>query len=238
MGESADNSQADQSDHLDIPQNHRDDEWTREIIRRVVAAGTVAVDVGANVGDVTAALVEAAPESQHIAIEPIPELAALVRERFPSVVVHEAALAAEAGPDVEFVHVVSNPSYSGLRERRYDRPNEELQRIRVRTTTLDSIVPEDAHVSFVKIDVEGGELGVLRGASRVLDQRPVVVFEHGLGAADHYGTEPATVFEIFDGKGLKVSGLDRYLDGKPHYSKAEFEDEFYSGRRWNFVAHP
>ena len=68
--------------------------------------------------------------------------------------------------------------------------------------------------------------------------RPVVVFEHGLGAADHYGTEPATVFEIFDGKGLKVSGLDRYLDGKPHYSKAEFEDEFYSGRRWNFVAHP
>ncbi len=229
---------ADGNDALDIPENHRDDEFTRTIIRRVVVPGTIAVDVGAHVGDVTFELVQASPESQHIAVEPIPQLAAIVRERFPHLIVHEVALAAEAGPDVEFHHVVSNPSYSGLKARRYDRPDEEVDLIRVRTTTLDDIVPEDATVSFVKIDVEGGELGVLQGASRVLSARPVVVFEHGLGAADHYGTQPGIIHDLFTGHDMRISSLNGYLDDEEGFGRERFEHEFHSGRRWMFVAHP
>ena len=230
------------SDHpevmVDIPQNRLDDEATSQIIQRVVAPGTIGVDVGAHRGDVTAQIVHAAPDGAHIAIEPIPYLAQVVRERFPLVTVHEAALAAEAGPDVEFHLVVDNPSYSGLRERRYDRPNETVELIRVRTTTLDELVPTDAVVSLLKVDVEGGELGVFLGGSRVLDTRPVIVFEHGLGAADHYGTEPGTIHDLLTSHGLRASSLTGFLDFEPSYSRAQFEDEFYSGRRWMFVAHP
>lgn len=229
---------ADARDDLDIPQNHRDDEFTRRIIDRVVVPGTIGVDVGAHVGDVTFHLVQAAPESAHIAVEPIPGLAATVRERFANVIVHELALAAEDGPDVEFHHVVSNPSYSGLKERRYERPDEDVQLIRVRTTTLDSIVPADAVVSLIKIDVEGGELGVMQGAARVLSQRPVVVFEHGLGAADHYGTDPGTIHDLLASHGLRISSLNGYLEHAPSFSRTQFEDEFHSGRRWMFAAHP
>lgn len=225
-------------DPLHIPQNDRDDESTAKIIQRVVAPGTIAVDVGANVGDVTNEMVKAAPDAPHIAVEPIPGLAAHVRDRFPHISVHEVALAAQEGPDVEFHHVVTNPSYSGLRERRYDRPDEKVELIRVRTTTLDAIVPEDAVVSMVKIDVEGGELGVLQGGSRVLSRRPVVVFEHGLGAADHYGTEPGVIHDLMWGHGLRISSLNGYLAFEPSYSRDEFEYQFYSGTRWMFVAHP
>ena len=50
-------------DPLHIPQNDRDDESTAKIIQRVVAPGTIAVDVGANVGDVTNEMVKAAPDA-------------------------------------------------------------------------------------------------------------------------------------------------------------------------------
>jgi len=223
---------------LDVPQNRLDDEATRQIIERVLVPGTIAIDVGANAGDITDEIVRVSPDGAHIAIEPIPGLAASVRERFPTVTVHEAALAAQDGPDVEFHHVVSNPGYSGLKKRRYDRPNEEVVLIRVRTTTLDSIVPEDAAVSLIKIDVEGAELGVLQGATRVLKTRPVVVFEHGLGAADHYGTEPGVIHDLMSSHGLRVSSLNGFLDAEVAYDRAQFEDEFHSGRRWMFVAHP
>jgi FkbM family methyltransferase len=54
---------------------------------------------------------------------------------------------------------------------------------RVRTVTLDSFSLED--VGFVKIDVEGHELEVLRGASQlVADQRPNILIEVEHGDVD------------------------------------------------------
>lgn len=46
----------------------------------------------------------------------------------------------------------------------------------------------------MKIDVEGSELQVLRGAARVIRRdQPVIVFEDGRGAADLCGTRPDDV---------------------------------------------
>ena len=44
-------------------------------------------------------------------------MAADLRERFPGVSVHQVALAAEPGA-TQFHHVVSNPGYSGILQRR------------------------------------------------------------------------------------------------------------------------
>lgn len=58
-------------------------------------------------------------------------------------------------------------------------------------TTLDEYLPAAVPVSFMKIDVEGMELDVLRGAERILRQhKPIVVYE--------------TLMEAFDIKGIQA----------------------------------
>ena len=45
---------------------------------------------------------------------------------------------------------------------------------------LDDLIPLGSKVSFLKIDVEGGELDVFLGASNLLETfRPIVAFECG-----------------------------------------------------------
>ena len=161
------------------------------------------------------------------------------REWFPTVDVHEVALSDEPGR-ASFVHVVSNPGYSGLRERRYDRPNEELTQIDVRVDTLDHVLPDDLPIAFIKVDVEGAELGVLRGARETIKRwKPHIVFEHGLGGSDYYGTKPQDVYELLgDDCGLRISLLERFLKGRRSLTRDEFVRQFESGANYYFVAHP
>jgi hypothetical protein len=99
---------------------------------------------------------------------------------------------------------------------------------------------DDANIRFMKIDVEGGELGVLRGGFGLLARcRPFIVFEHGLGGSDFYGTRPQDVWDVLvDGVGLEINLMRRWLDGSKPLSRDEFADEFDSGRNFYFMASP
>jgi FkbM family methyltransferase len=56
-----------------------------------------------------------------------------------------------------FDYVVSNPDYSGLKKRRYDRMDEIDRSIEVRTDLLDNVIAREniGRVVFIKIEVEG-----------------------------------------------------------------------------------
>ncbi len=220
------------------PDNAEYDAWTAQVIARVLTNDPgSAIDVGAHHGDILRSMVDAAPDRHHYAFEPLPAMAGDLRERFPAVTVHQVALAAETG-STTFRHVVSNPGYSGLRERRYDRPDEEIDVIDVELRRLDDMVAADDQVSLIKIDVEGAELGVLQGASRTLSTwHPVVVFECGLGASDFYGTTPAMIHEAFAEHDMSVTLLDRWLRGEPPLTLDEFDREYSTGRSYYFLAY-
>jgi FkbM family methyltransferase len=205
------------------------------IISYILREDSCCIDVGAHLGTVVEHMCRLAPKGRHLAFEPLPYLAAGLRERLPGIEVHEVALSDEAG-EMDFHHVVTNPGYSGFRPRRYDRPEERVEVIRVRACRLDDVVGEDQRVDFVKIDVEGAELQVLRGAVRTLAHwQPYVVFEHGPGAADHYGTSPEAMHHILD----KECGLSVFtLDGAGPFSPPEFAAMFASNRVSNFLARP
>jgi FkbM family methyltransferase len=181
-------------------------------------------------------MLRAAPEGRHWAIEPLPDLAAQLRREFPNVTVVEAALSDTAGTST-FHYVVSDPAYSGLKRRRYDRPDPEVSLINVRTERLDDIVPAEQKIQLIKIDVEGGELGVMRGAQRILEQRPYVIFEHGLGAADYYGTSPEMIFDLLSRCELSISLLHGWLAGKPPFDRSGFLQTFERGQYWIYLAH-
>lgn len=189
------------------------------------------VDVGAHVGAVLEAMVRACPGGKHVAYEPLPHLHADLVQRFPDVEVRPTALWDRSGESA-FVHVVGAPGYSGLRERSYPGP-QQLERLTVRTETLDTSLPKGCTPAFIKIDVEGAEGQVIEGGMETICRyRPLVFFEHGR-AAWAYGTRATHLFELLCGR----AGLEIFdADGRGPYDAAEMEA--LSGAIWSFVARP
>lgn len=207
-----------------------DNTHLRVLMAAILAPDSMCVDVGANKGGVLSRIVELAPNARHLAIEPLPILADSLRHRFPFVRVEEVALADTDG-EAEFLHVVTQTALSGLREHN-TLADETVERIHVQITRLDALIG-DAQPAFIKVDVEGGEYAVLRGAVETISRhRPVIVFEHGKGSADEYDTDPADVHGLLSELGLRIFDLD----GNGPYGRDEFVDEFEAVRRWNYIA--
>lgn len=197
-------------------------------------SGSTFVDIGANEGRFLYAARRIAPQGRHFAFEPLPELAAVVQQRFPEVTVHNLALSDTTGT-AGFVRVVEDPGYSGLIERPY--PGEyRTEKLDVRVERLDDVLPQDVIPAFVKIDVEGAELGVLRGAIQTLRRsRPWIVFEHQADSAAVYDTKPWVLWDVLcEELGLKVYDLD----GHGPLLRADFEHVVRNATRWNFLARP
>jgi hypothetical protein len=80
------------------------DRQTVEVMRRVLRHDSSCVDMGAHTGEITQHMVTMAPAGTHYAFEPLPHLAAHLRQRFPGVLVHETALSDSDG-EAEFQYV-------------------------------------------------------------------------------------------------------------------------------------
>jgi FkbM family methyltransferase len=215
--------------------DHRDNEHLTAILAACLPADAHCVDIGAHAGGVLRDIVRCAPQGRHIAYEPLPELAAALARDFPGVDVRTAAVSDAAG-EQEFAFLVSDPMRSSLvAAGTADPPAAGVRRLRVRTERLDDALPPDFAPALIKIDVEGAEAAVLRGGLATLRRhRPIVVFEHGLGGADRYGSGPTEVWDLLAGDvGLRIFDLD----GRGPYLREAFTEV--SGQPvWNFLARP
>lgn len=156
----------------------------RPVQQAVVAhleTGAVFYDVGANVGFFSMIAARCVgPTGTVVAFEPEPSNARCIeanmrRNRFDTVRVVTAAVGARSG-EGELV-VADHPGGATLGTR----PAAPAGRVlRVRVVCLDDLVGDHAlpPPTMVKIDVEGTELDVLAGASKVLaDHEPTLVIE-------------------------------------------------------------
>jgi FkbM family methyltransferase len=217
---------------------------TIQVMERVLQNDSNCIDVGCHQGSILREMLRISPNGTHYAFEPLPTMYKGLQDSFgtnPNVRVYDCALSDTEG-ESSFQYVVSNPGYSGLRKRAYDRPDEEIQEIAVKTNLLDNVLPRHIPVKFIKIDVEGAELQVLKGAIETLrDSRPIVVFEHGLGAADCYGTSPENMYDLLAGRcGLELFLMAAWLEsnGSDSLSRDAFCDQFSSGSNYYFMAAP
>jgi FkbM family methyltransferase len=211
----------------------RDEQAVRVVLATALRANANAIDVGANQGGVLAQILAVAPDGHHIAYEPLPDLQHRLRARFPGVDVRGRALSDEAGT-ADFVHVLDAPTMSGLRRRADLAPNAVTERISVSVERLDDALEESYVPALIKVDVEGAEVKALRGAAETLARhRPFVLFEHGAGGADLYGSSSGELFDLLDGAGLRIFDLE----GKGPFTRGEFEDMF-DRPVWNWLAAP
>jgi FkbM family methyltransferase len=220
--------------------NQRYDRLTQQVIKQVCRPQSHCIDVGCHKGEILDLFLLAAPQGIHHGFEPIPVLYQNLISKYGSKTnchFHDIALSNQKGTS-SFNYVVSNPSYSGLLKRNYDRANEQDTQITVRTERLDDVLPKDFQVDLIKIDVEGGELMVLEGAKETLTRnKPVVIFEHGLGASELYGSTPEKVFALFQSCGLRVSLLDRFLNNAPPFTLEEFSAQYFKRLNYYFIAY-
>jgi FkbM family methyltransferase len=216
-------------------QDRRDHEAMATIFAAALRPDANVIDVGAHTGDVLADVLRIAPHGRHIGFEPLPDLAIALQRRHPGVCVRNVALSDTPGT-ASFTHVLDRPGWSGLKPRPTpDGATARTEQIEVVTERLDDAIPEDHVPALIKIDVEGAELQVLAGAARTLAaHRPLVLFEHGLGSADHYGTRPEQVHDLLAGLGYRVFDLQ----GDGPYDRDRFVETFHTSARVNFLARP
>lgn len=223
---------------IDLTKNQKMDRMTYKIIREHLTTHSNCIDVGCHKGEVLEWFLQFAPDGQHIGFEPIPQLFERLKTQFShtSCVFYNYALSDEDG-ETEFVYVPEAPAYSGLKERDYDGKQVNPQKIPVVIKRLDNLVLANTPVSLIKIDVEGGELGVLKGATELLKRdKPLVIFEHGKGASDRYGTTPEMILRLFLEAGMNLYTLPSYLGNKTPLTLTQFQQEFDLGENYYFVA--
>src|SRR5439155_1308096 len=144
----------------------------------------IAVDVGANIGAFTAVLARAVGPEGHVhAFEPL----AAARERLQrnlelnrldNVTIHDAAVADEAGTAQLALYGAGYESWSSLTRGTVELPSQRLEpveRREVPTTTLDAFAATQGieRIAALKVDVEGAEGRVLRGAQELLAARRI-----------------------------------------------------------------
>lgn len=197
-----------------------------DLLPRFVHAGDTVVDVGANHGMYTYHLSRlVGPTGTVHAFEPIPANLNILRHtvrslRLENVSVHPQACGEHAGR-VSF----SVPEEHGVPQLARARPGAAGEEFSCEVVRLDDSV--DGRVSFLKIDVEGAELFVLRGAERMLrESKPVVLFEAG-DATAAFGYEQEAVFDYLRERGYRFcSGGFRGKPLEPRERFTLFEDYF------------
>ena len=191
-------------------------------------------DVGANVGDWTALVEKLAPDARGVLFDPSALACETLRQRFHGTDVEIVPKAVGDAPsEGVFFQEPDAGTHSSLIST-YARPGSERRVVSVTTVDIEARNRGIDHVDFLKIDCEGYDLHVLRGATGLLSRQQVtaVQFEYNAPWAQAGSTLAAALqllrsmkYEVFL---LKSAGLFRF-----RYERyGEFFD--YS----NFVALP
>jgi FkbM family methyltransferase len=200
---------------------HRIYEPELKYVRQLLPARTKAVDVGAWWGPWTYWLARSADEV--VTCEPIPHLAAFIESVRPSNVrVINAALSDRAG-EASIWTPTRGRGTEGVSSLERPEREEGKAEVSVRVMRLDDLRLED--VGLIKIDVEGHELAVLRGAEDTLVRsRPNLVVEVEERAKTHGHVNE--VFEWITSRGY--SG--KFLLHDAWHPLAEFNPYEHQGR--------
>jgi FkbM family methyltransferase len=175
------------------------------------------LDVGANVGQFTAAASGTWPGARILAFEPLPAAADALRRR-PGIEVHQVALGEVDGSTVFYPHPYSLssstlPVVAGVQDHAWAK---EAEPIDVPMRRLDTVLAGE-HLEgpvLLKLDVQGLEPAVLAGAAATLQQVDALVLE--MAFARSYQGQPLfpDVHRTLDAAGwARVQPLDWRIEG-------------------------
>lgn len=147
-----------------------------ELITRLCNNSSLALDIGANRGYFTSLMSTLAKKV--LAFEPHPDLFKVLTQnclKLKNVELKELALSDKKAELDLYIpkEFGSNEGIASLE------PLSESKKIKINTVTLDEIMPSNCQIEFIKIDVEGHEFSVLKGALKLIKNRNIrfILFE-------------------------------------------------------------
>ena len=217
--------------------NEQYDKQTKQILKKVCKSNSICIDVGAHNGKILQLMMKTAPEAQHYAFEPIPELFQGLKKKFRKNAKVYCVALSDKKETTSFNLVLTDFAYSGLKKRTYDKKEKDTS-IFVETELLDAIIPANTKISLIKMDVEGAELLVMKGALKTIQQsQPILLFEFGKAGADAYQYNDTELFQfIQEIVGYRIFTLKDWLKNNPPLSLSDFSNYYQNGKEFFFLA--
>jgi FkbM family methyltransferase len=195
----------------------RNGEWQPEVWESLSPAlpkGAVFLDVGAHIGTFTLkAARQVGPDGKVIAFEPNPETAALLRDNLSANHLDNVAVEGIACADKDqeltlYAAPINNTGASSLSQANAEYGDgAALRPFHVRGRPIDDVVGELnlSRVDAIKIDAEGAELQVIRGAMETLKRfHPKIVLEMVPAQLANFHTTPEEVTALIRSTGYTM----------------------------------
>jgi FkbM family methyltransferase len=186
----------------------------RRILGSFIRAGMTVVDVGANLGLYSLAMADVAgPAGRVISFEPDPDLCSLLRtncaaNRAANIEAVQAALG-RASDKMTLHRLTLN---SGGNHLGSQNGGEIGRTVLVEVAAFDSLFP-GVRPDFIKVDVQGWELNVLRGMERTLAASdPVIFLEFWPEGLRRAGNSPGEMFSLVRDLGFRLYSCDGWAE--------------------------
>lgn len=204
------------------------------ILPRLIAPDSNCLDCGCHLGSMLSQMVRLSPKGTHMAFEPSGYKAAWLRRKFPEVTIVEAGVGREKGV-ARFYHYAEASGFDALRP---DEKRQPTSVVEVPIVCLDEVVPADRDIHFIKVDVEGAEFDLFRGAEKLLRRcRPSIVFECTERHLKNFQIRPADVFAFLTDLGYRLNTPHGFAADQPPIALEQFERAMeYPYQAFNFVA--
>ncbi len=177
---------------------------TERFFQSYLRAGDTVVDIGANIGTLTLEASVAVGDSGKVyAIEPHPKLykylvGNIALNQFKNVITFDVAVGDKEGT-ISF----SDRKQDDTQNRVVPEGGSAEDFISVKQLKLDDM-PIEGEISLLKIDVEGYEKFVLKGAEKMLDRTKSVYFEWSEKGFSDYDYSTEEIIEMFQSKGFSL----------------------------------
>jgi FkbM family methyltransferase len=147
------------------------DRAERQLLKRILSAGAVVVDAGANIGIYTEFLSRCVgPTGAVHSFEPSPdnfERLSAASRKLPNVRLLQAAVGEHSGKSELYLSDTLNVDH-----RAYMADGDSRRTMPIEMVALDDYFKPGERVDLIKMDIQGYELHALRGANRVLEDNP------------------------------------------------------------------
>ena len=197
---------------------------TRRVISKRLRPGMTFVDVGAHIGLLTLAGARAVgAKGKVVAVEPVPLCFDALRRALAinGLTDRVVPVCQAVGARRERCRLLVGSVLGHSSLIRSDALSKELTaEIEVEVSPLDDLIEPNARVDLVKIDVEGAELAVLEGMTRIIADNPdlAIIAEFGPSHLRASNTSPEKWFSAFRDRGFEPLVIDesssecRYAD--------------------------
>lgn len=176
-----------------------------ELLKSFVGPESVIADIGANVGWYSIHLGRIASRGRVVAFEPMPVTAAYLRRNLElngveNVEVFECGLSEESG-EAQFFYQTQSTGASSAVDLLGDG---RAVGVNVRVRRMDDVLADEPRIDLMKCDVEGGELGVLRGGRQTIERtKPVIFVEMLRKWSARFGYHPNDIIAFLAGLGYE-----------------------------------